>query len=55
MRKGKYIDYAILLACLSKKPEQSNNGKLVNGITESKASEETQKDKVVKVLELEPA
>jgi hypothetical protein len=57
MRKGKYIDYTILLACLSKMPEplQPKNECLLNGQTESIAFEETQKDKVVTVLELEPA
>jgi hypothetical protein len=57
MRKGKYIDYTILLACLSKMPErqQSNSESLVNSFTESVASEETQGEKVVKVLELEAA
>jgi hypothetical protein len=57
MRKGKYIDYTVLLACLSKMPEQqqSKNESLQNGLTASMTSEETQKDKAVKVLELEPA
>ncbi len=57
MRKGKYIDYTILLACLSKMPErqQPNNENFVNGLIESIPSEEKQKEQSVKVLELEPA
>jgi hypothetical protein len=57
MRKGKYIDYTILLACLSKMPEpqQSNNENFVNGLIESMPSEEKQKEKTGKSLELEPA
>ena len=57
MRKGKYIDYTILLACLSKMPErkQSNNENQLNSQTESMTFDETKKDKAVKVFELEPA
>jgi hypothetical protein len=57
MRKGKYIDYTVLLACLSKMPEpqQLKNESLVNGEIESSTIEETQKEKGIKVLELEPA
>jgi hypothetical protein len=56
MKKGKYIDYTILLACLSKMPEQHQlkNESLVNGQTGSLTSEEMQKDKAVKHLEIEP-
>jgi hypothetical protein len=57
MRKGKYIDYTILLACLSKMPEpqQSINESFVNGFTENIDDEEKQKDKAGKVLEMETA
>jgi hypothetical protein len=57
MRKGKYIDYTILLACLSKMPEpqQGKNESRVNSLTQSVTANETQKDKGVKVLEPETA
>lgn len=54
MRKGKYIDYNILLACLSKMPEQQGkNESRVNSLTQSVTANETQKDKGVKILEPE--
>jgi hypothetical protein len=56
MRKGKYIDYTVLLACLSKMPErqQPKNEHQLNSQTENMTFDETQKDKAIKVLELEP-
>lgn len=57
MRKGKYIDYTILMACLSKMPErqQNKNESLVNDHPECVTSEEIQNHKAANVLELEPA
>jgi hypothetical protein len=57
MRKGKYIDYTVLLACLSKMPEQpkNSNEQNLNGNIESNIAEDTQKEKAVKMPEMEPA
>lgn len=57
MRKGKYIDYTILMACLSKMPEpqQNKDERQVNGFIDTAIPEEFQREKPVRNFELEPA
>jgi hypothetical protein len=55
MRKGKYIDYTILLACLSKMPEPQKNKTegTVDELINQAISKKTEEDQVVKILEPE--
>ncbi len=57
MRKGKYIDYTILLACLSKiqEPQQNKDVVQFNGFIDTAIPEEFQRGKKVKNFGLEPA